>query len=271
MQYWQITGAPYDFGSDGYTEIGTAASVRRAGVAHAQRRSGPALRRGGRAARSQLGRGSRAGPAVRPERVRRWPGRVPLARVLPPVPRPDAGRAARRRHRQPLPAQAARHGHPADLADAVQRGRGPASGGEGHCGRRRPAEDGDHQGQGEAGRPAGGDPRRAAGSRRHRRDRGGRYGSRGRAAAEGGHAGGRRVRADRGEPARRQGHRARGGRRHAARRPDRNGLHEHQRHPRRGRVRYHGDRDGHRGRPHLRGCCRESRRSRPRSPARWTG
>ena len=31
---------------------------------------------------------------------------------------------------------------------------------------------------------------------------------------------------------------------HAARRPDRHGVHEHQRHPRRGRVRGHRDRDG---------------------------
>ena len=38
----------------------------------------------------------------------------------------------------------------------------------------------------------------------------------------------------------------------AARRPDRHGLHEHQRHARRGRVRRHRDRDGDRGRPHLR-------------------
>ena len=35
-------------------------------------------------------------------------------------------------------------------------------------------------------------------------------------------------------------------------RPDRHGLHEHQRHPRLRRVRGHRDRDGHRGRPHLR-------------------
>src|SRR5207245_2609645 len=83
--------------------------------------------------------------------------------------------------------------------DAVQRGRGPASGGEGHRGRIGPAEDGDHQGQGEAGWPAGGHPRRTAGSRRHRRDRRGRYRARGRTAAEGGPAGGRRVRGDRGE------------------------------------------------------------------------
>ena len=41
------------------------------------------------------------------------------------------------------------------LANAVMGLRG----GEGRRGRRRPAEDGDHQGQGEAGRPAGGDPR----------------------------------------------------------------------------------------------------------------
>jgi hypothetical protein len=37
----------------------------------------------------------------RPEHVRRWPGRVPLARVRAPVCGPDAARAARRR--QPLP------------------------------------------------------------------------------------------------------------------------------------------------------------------------
>jgi hypothetical protein len=42
-------GAPDDFGSGGYTETGTAASGRRARVAHAWRRSGPSLRRGGRA------------------------------------------------------------------------------------------------------------------------------------------------------------------------------------------------------------------------------
>ena len=45
-----------------------------------------------------------------------------------------------------------------------------------------------------------------------------------------------------------------GERRHAARRPHRHGLHEHERHPRRGRVRRHGDRDGDRGRPHLAAC-----------------
>ena len=254
--------SPDDLGSGGYPEIGTGASGRRARVAHAQRRSGPPLRRGGRATRSQLGRSGRSGSAVRPERARRRPVRVPLARLPPPVPRPDADRAARGRHRQPLPAQAARHRHPADPADPVQRGRGPASGGEGHRGRFRPAEDGGHHGQGAAGWPAVGAPRRATGSRRHRRGRCGRYRARGRAAAEGGHAGGRRVRADRGEPARRQGNRARGGRRHAAGRPDRHGLHEHQRHPRHRRVRHHRDRDGHRGRPHLRAAGRcQARRS----------
>ena len=82
----------------------------------------------------------------------------------------------------------------------------------------------------------------------------------------GGHAGGRRVRADRGEPARHQGHRCRGGRRHAARRPDRHGVHEHQRHPRRGRVRRHRDRDGHRGRPHLRDAGRRAGGQDPAHP-----
>ena len=52
---------------------------------------------------------------------------------------------------------------------------------------------------------------------------------------------------------------ARRRRRHAARRPHRHGLHEHERHPRRGRVRRHGDRDGDRGRPHLRDAPAQER------------
>jgi hypothetical protein len=70
-----------------------------------------------------------------------------------PVQRPDADRAARRGYRQHLPAQAAWHGRPADPADAVQRGHEPAAGGPGRRVRRRPAEDDDYQGQGEAGPP----------------------------------------------------------------------------------------------------------------------
>ena len=56
------------------------------------------------------------------------------------------------------------------------------------------------------------------------------------------------------------------GRRHAARRPGRHGVHEHQRHPRRGRVRGHRDRDGHRGRPHLRDAGRRAGRQDPAHP-----
>src|SRR5208282_4682366 len=82
-----------------------AASGQRGGVAHARRRPGPSIRRGRQAARSQLGRGGRAGAAVRPRQTRRREGRAALARVRPPVQRPDADRAARGRHRQPLPAQ----------------------------------------------------------------------------------------------------------------------------------------------------------------------
>ena len=67
----------------------------------------------------ELVRGGRAGPAVRPQQADRRQGRAPLACVPPPVSRPDAARAARGRHRQHLPAQAARHGHPADPADAL--------------------------------------------------------------------------------------------------------------------------------------------------------
>jgi magnesium-transporting ATPase (P-type) len=46
----------------------------------------------------------------------------------------------------------------------------------------------------------------------------------------------------------------------AARRPQRHGLHEHQRHPRYRRVRRHLDRHGDRGRPHLRSAAGRGRR-----------
>ena len=88
------------------------------------------------------------GPAVRPEQVRGSPGRIPLARVLPPYrdPMQLVLLAAGIGSLYPLSSSAL---HPADLADAVQRGHRPASRGEGHRVRRRPAEDGHHQGQGE--------------------------------------------------------------------------------------------------------------------------
>ena len=53
---------------------------------------------------------------------------------------------------------------------------------------------------------------------------------------------------------------------HSPRRPRRHGVHEHQRHPRRGRVRRHRDRDGDRGRPHLRDAGRRARRQDPAHP-----
>ena len=62
------------------------------------------------------------GPArdVRAEPVRRAEDRAALARVPAPVPRPDADRAAGRRHRQHLPASSrSRTGRHADPADAV--------------------------------------------------------------------------------------------------------------------------------------------------------
>ena len=85
----------------------------------------------------------------------------------------------------------------------------------------------------------------------------------------GGDARGRRVRADRREHARLEGPRGPRRRRHAARRPHRHGLHELERHPRRGRVRRHGDRDGDRGRPHLRHALGAERgRDAAHAPAR---
>ena len=69
----------------------------------------------------------------------------------------------------------------------------------------------------------------------------------------GGDARGRRVGADRREPAGLEGRSRRSAAPDdAARRPHRHGLHEHERHPRHRRVRRHRDRDGDRGRPHLR-------------------
>ena len=228
-------------------------------MAHAERRPGPGGGKGRRAVGSQLGRGRLACRAIRAQQVRRRDGGTPVARVPPPVHRPDADRPAGGRRGEPFAAGVGDRHRPA-CADAVQRGSRPAAGREGRGGRRRPAEDDDHQGQGDAGRPAAGDSRRATRSRQHRRARGGRRRARRREAAARGDDGGRGVRADRGEPAGIQGHGAGRGHRHAAGRPVRHGVHEHQRHPRRRRVRRHRDRDGDRGRPHL-SCCHRCRTS----------
>ena len=74
---------------------------------------------------------------------------APVARVPPPVHRPDADRPAGGRRGEPA-AEGVGDRHRPDRADAVQRGSRPAAGGEGRRGRRRPAEDDDHQGQGHA-------------------------------------------------------------------------------------------------------------------------
>ena len=167
------------------------------------------------------------------------------------------------------PAQAAGHRNPAALPDGVQRGPRPPAGRQGRRRGRRAAEDDDHQGQGQARRPADPDPRRAARPRRRRGGRGRRHRPGRRQAAESRDSRGGRIRAHRGEPARQQV----GGRgprhRYPARRPHRHGVHEHQRHPGHGRVRRDGDRDGDRGRAHLRDAAERRRPSRPRSPASW--
>ncbi len=59
-------------------------------------------------------------------------------------------------------------------------------------------------------------------------------------------------------------------RRHAARRPGGHGLHEHQRHARVGRAGGDRHRHEHRGRAHLRACCRRPRTRRRRSPGSST-
>ena len=155
-------------------------------------------------------------------------------------------------------------------SDVVQRGARPAAGGQGGRRGRGAAEDDDRQGQGHAGRRARRDPSGRARSRRCRGHRGRRHHSGRRPAAAGGDAGGRRVRADRGEPAGVEGHRPGERRRHPARRPHRHGVHEHQCHPRLGRVRGHRDRDGHRGRPHLGHAAGGGDRQDPRSPGNST-
>ena len=112
-------------------------------MARAQRRTGPPGRARGCTARPQFRRGAHAQPAVRPEQVRLREGRVPLARVHPPVRRPDAGRLAGGRHRQPVPAEGTGHRPLAAAADRVQRGAPLAAGGEGRGGGGRAAADDD--------------------------------------------------------------------------------------------------------------------------------
>ena len=166
-------------------------------------------------------------------------GRAALAGVRAPVPRPDADRAARRRASGASTRERARHRPRADLPDALQRGARPAPGGQGGGGGRGAAEDDDRQGARPARRRARAASGRGARARRRRLDRGRRRRARRRAAALGGDARGRRVGADRREPARLEG---RGGGRiagHAARRPDGHGLHEHERDARRGQLRRH--------------------------------
>ena len=213
-------------------------------------RGARAARRAG--ARPDERRGRRAPRALRAEPVRRGEGGVALARVPAPVPGPDADRPAGRRRDLDLPGQAAGHGHRDPAAHAAQRGARPQPGGQGRGGGGGAREDDDRQGARAPRRRARAAAGRAARARRRRRDRGRRRGPGRRARAGRGDAGGRRGGADRREPAGRQGRRAGRGGRRAARRPHRHGLHEHQRHPRDRRVRRHRDRDGDRGRPHLR-------------------
>ena len=104
---------------------------------------------------------------------------------------------------------------------------------------------------------------RAARSGRRRRDRGGRRRARRRAAAEGGDARGRRVGADRREHAGGEGRRDGHADRRAARRPDRHGLHEHERDEGRRRARS-SPRPGCRPRSATSRTCCPRRTSRPR-------
>ena len=188
---------------------------------------------------------------LRAEQVHGGGGRAALACVRTAVPRPDADRPARGRDRQPVSAEGARHRARAAVPHAVQRGARPAPGGEGRRGRGGAAEDDDRQGPRPPRRGARRASRRAARAGRHRLDRGRRRGPGRRAPALGGDARDRGVGADRREHARLEGGRVDRVDRHAARRPDGHGLHEHERHPRRGQVRRDVDRDGDRGRPHL--------------------
>ena len=235
-------------------------------MAHAGCRPNPRGRRGRRAVRPQPGRGGLARAAIRTQQVHRRQGRAALAGVPAAVRRPDADRAARGGNLEPVPSQAAGHRNPAALPDGVQRGPRPPAGRQGRRRGRRAAEDDDHQGQGQARRPADPDPRRAARPRRRRGGRGRRHRPGRRQAAESRDSRGGRIRAHRGEPARQQV----GGRgprhRYPARRPHRHGVHEHQRHPGHGRVRRDGDRDGDRGRAHLRDAAEPGGRQDPAHP-----
>ena len=180
--------------------------------------------------------------------------RAPGRRACPSaaVRRPDADRAAGGRRRESLPAQGARDRHRADPAHLVQRRARSAAGGQGGRRRRRPAADDDRQGQG---RCATASSQQIPAEQLVPGDV---------VAIEAGDvvpADGRLLRAATLEVAESaltgeslpvsKGVDAVAERRHAAGRPNRHGLHEHQRHPWFGRVRRHRDRHGHRGRPHL--------------------
>ena len=154
-------------------------------------------------------------------------------------------------HREHLAAARARHRPRPALPDAVQRRSRPEPGGQGGGGGRRAPEDDDHQGEGPPERRADPDPGRAARPRRRRLDRGRRRRAGGRPAAEDGDARGRRVGADRREPAGSERRRDRHAAGRTAGRPDRHGLHEHERHAWHRRVRRHHHRHGDRGRSHL--------------------
>ena len=197
--------------------------------------------------------GSRGpGSAVRAEQVRRGEARAALARVPPPVLRPDADRPARRRHREHLAAARVRRPGSSLLLLTVfnallglqQEGKAAAAvaalqkmmiikaqvrrDGQLVESRRNSSCQATSSSI-EAGDIVPADGRMLAG----------------------GHARGRRVGADGREPAGLEvgGHDR--GRGRAARRPHRHGLHEHQRDARHGALRRHLDRDGDRGRPHL--------------------
>ena len=215
------------------------------------------------AGRALAGRGRHPAREVRPERLRGRGDRAALACVRAPVPRPDADRPAGGRDRQHLAPPRARHRPGPALPDAVQRRPRPQPGGEGGRRRRRAAEDDDRQGEGAPRRRARRGPGGAARSGRHRLDRGRRRRARGRAAAEGGDARGGRVGADRREHAGVEGRRDRHADRRAARRPDRHGLHEHQRDEGRRRARS-SPRPGCRPRSATSRTCCPRRTSRPR-------